>query len=61
MTQAEKRIFLIKYLLAEQSEYRKLEIPNTVQEQKVLLRSLMNVRPPRCIVSATTLAMFLII
>lgn len=34
MTQAEKRIFLIKHLLAEQSEYRKLEIPKAVQEQK---------------------------
>lgn len=49
MTQAEKRIFLIKYLLAEQPEYRKLEIPKAEQAQKQLLRSLMNVRPPMCI------------
>ena len=49
MTQAEKRILLIKHLLAEQPEYRRLEIPKTEQVQKQLLRSLMNVRPPRCI------------
>lgn len=49
MTQAENRNFLIKHLLAEQPEYSKLEIPKAVQEQKQLLRSLMNVRPPMCI------------
>lgn len=49
MTQTEKRIFLIKYLLAENMEYRKLEIPQTIAEQKQLLRSLMNIRVPRYI------------
>lgn len=49
MTQTEKRIFLIKYLLAENMEYRKLEIPQTIAEQKQLLHSLMNVRFPRYI------------
>lgn len=47
MTQAEKRIYLIKYLLAEQKDFSELEISETEQEQKRLLRSLMNVRPPR--------------
>ena len=47
MTQEEKRIYLIKYLLAEDSTFRKYE-PETMsmQEQKDLLRSLMNIRMP---------------
>ena len=46
MTQNERRIFLIKELLAEQPRYRGLSVPADVQEQKNLLRALMNVRPP---------------
>jgi O-acetyl-ADP-ribose deacetylase (regulator of RNase III) len=44
MTQDEKRIWLIEKLLAEDSYYKNYEIPGSVQEQKDLLRALMNVR-----------------
>lgn len=44
MTQAERRIFLIEYLLAEHPEWRKRPMPQTEAEQKYLLRSLVNVR-----------------
>ncbi len=44
MTQAERRIFLIEYLLAEHPEWRKRPLPQTEAEQKYLLRSLVNVR-----------------
>ncbi|MBD5161238.1 MAG: protein-ADP-ribose hydrolase [Oscillibacter sp.] len=47
MTQTERRIYLIKELLAEQPGYRGMEIPEDAAEQRRLLRSLMNVRPPR--------------
>ena len=47
MTQEEKRIFLIRRLIAEEPQYRGLRIPNDEEGQKRLLRSLMNVRPPR--------------
>ena len=46
MTQKEKRIYLIKSLLAEQTRYRNIEILSDEQGQKDLLRSLMNVRLP---------------
>ncbi|MGN1418711.1 MAG: protein-ADP-ribose hydrolase [Acutalibacteraceae bacterium] len=49
MTQAEKRIFLIRYLLSEQPEYRKINIAQTLPEQKQLLRSLMNLRMPKTV------------
>ena len=44
MTQAERRIYLIKYLLNEQAS--EIRIPNDEAEQKLLLRGLLNVRPP---------------
>ena len=47
MTQAERRIYLIRELLAEQPQYRRLSVPADAGEQKKLLRSLMNVRMPR--------------
>ena len=47
MNQAERRIYLVKELLAEQPRYQDMAIPNDAQEQKDLLRALMNVRPPR--------------
>ncbi len=47
MTQREKREFLIKKLLGEEPRYKNLNIPRDEAEQKRLLRSLMNVRPPR--------------
>ena len=46
MTHEDKRIYLIKSLLAEQPRYRNIEIPADAQGQKDLLRSLMNVRMP---------------
>lgn len=49
MTQTEKRIFLIKRLLSEHTDVKKTEIPQTEKEQKVLLRSLMNIRPPKAV------------
>ena len=47
MTQAERRIYLIKELLKEDGRFRPYE-PETMseQEQKDLLRSLMNIRMP---------------
>lgn len=47
MTQTEKRIFLIRELLAEQPQYRNMPIPKNAQNQKQLLRSLFNIRMPR--------------
>ncbi len=47
MTHQEQRIYLIRELLNEEDRYRKMEIPDDEQSQKDLLRSLMNVRPPR--------------
>ena len=47
MDQAERRIFLIKRLLAEQPEYSDMEISQNEQEQKRLLPSLFNIRMPR--------------
>ena len=46
MTQREKREFLIQKLIDEQPRYRDLHIPADEAAQKMLLRSLMNVRPP---------------
>lgn len=47
MNQTEKRLYLIQTLLNEQPEYRNLSIPQSVDGQKKLLRSLLNVRPPK--------------
>lgn len=47
MTYSKKRIYLIQELLSEQPQYRDMEIPNNIEEQKRLLRSLMNIRSPR--------------
>jgi len=44
MTQTERRKYLISALLKEQPQYSKIEIPAGEQEQKVLLRSLFNIR-----------------
>lgn len=49
MTQTERRIYLIKELLAEQRKYRNLHVPTDPAEQKRLLRSLMNVRFPQAV------------
>ena len=44
MNQSERRMYLIKELLAEQPGYGDIEIPANASEQRRLLRSLMNVR-----------------
>ena len=44
MNQAERRLFLIKYLLAESPRYSGTTIPADAEGQKILLRALMNVR-----------------
>lgn len=46
MSQEERRRWLIQRLLEESPYYRNYRIPEEEQEQKVLLRSLMNVRMP---------------
>ena len=47
MNQTESRKYLIQELLKEEPRYRRIAVPEEVQEQKDLLRSLMNVRMPR--------------
>ncbi len=47
MNQNERRRYLIEELLKEQPQYKKITVPGEQSEQKVLLRSLMNVRMPR--------------
>ena len=46
MNQDQRRIKLIQTLLAERPEYRGTDIPDSLQEQKRILRSLFNVRMP---------------
>jgi O-acetyl-ADP-ribose deacetylase (regulator of RNase III) len=46
MNQSEKRHFLICELLKEHTGYQKMRIPTRTDEQKRLLRALMNVRLP---------------
>ena len=47
MTQAERRLYLIRRLLEEKAEYKGLGVPGDAAGQRRLLRSLMNVRPPK--------------
>ena len=47
MTHSEQRIYLIKELLDEDPGYQGISVPSDEQEQKGLLRSLMNVRMPK--------------
>ena len=46
MEQNERRRYLIRYLLNEQDRYQNIQIPAETDEQKQLLRALMNVRMP---------------
>lgn len=46
MTNREKRIYLIQSLQQEMPQYKELEIPKDEEEQRKLLRALMNLRPP---------------
>ena len=47
MDQGERKKFLIRELLQENAEYQDMKIPSGEEEQKRLLRGLMNIRPPR--------------
>lgn len=47
MNQDEKRVWLIQYLLKEDGQHKIYKIPKDAQEQKNLLRALMNVRMPK--------------
>ena len=47
MTQEERLDYLIYYLLSEDKQYQDLSVPNNETDKKRLLRSLMNVRPPK--------------
>ena len=49
MTQKNRRIYLIKYLLNEQYQYKNIKISNIEQEQKNLLRTLFNIRMPKTV------------
>ena len=47
MNQAQRRLFLIRSLLNEKTEYRDMAIPAEPEHQRQLLRGLMNIRNPR--------------
>ena len=49
MMQEEKLLWLIKFLINENKEYSNLKIPHKKEEQKILFRSLMNIRPPMAV------------
>ncbi len=49
ISQEARRMYLIRALLAEEPKYRGMQVPADAAEQKRLLHSLMNVRPPRAI------------
>ncbi|MGN0072152.1 MAG: protein-ADP-ribose hydrolase [Atopobiaceae bacterium] len=46
MTQDERRLWLIEQLIAERGDVAGLEIPEDAEGQRLLLRALVNVRPP---------------
>lgn len=48
-SQYDRRLFLIQELIAEDTQYQRLSIPKEEEEQKQLLRALMNVRNPKAI------------
>ena len=47
MNQNDRRRYLIEELLEERPEYENMQIPTDTSEQKMLLRSLMNIRMPK--------------
>ena len=47
MNQSERRQYLIRRLLDEDRRYRGMAVPESPQEQRLFLRGLMNIRPPR--------------
>lgn len=46
MNQTERRKYLIEKLLSEKQQYNNIKIPDSTEEQKSLLRALMNMRMP---------------
>lgn len=46
-TQEERLDYLIEVLKTESNQYKNLETPTSIEEKKVLLRSLMNIRQPK--------------
>ena len=53
MNQAERRIWLIKALLDERPDGRSIAVPAGASDQRDLLRTLMNVRPPEALATET--------
>ena len=49
MNQEQRRLYLIKVLLSERAEYADIIIPDKVEQQKALLRALVNVRTPETV------------
>lgn len=47
MSQNERLHFLLDYLIKESARYLDMKIPNSIAEQKQLLRSFMNIRAPK--------------
>lgn len=47
MTQEDRLLYLIRFLADENDELKSMEIPARTEDRKHLLRSLMNIRPPR--------------
>lgn len=47
MDQSERRTYLIRELLNENAHYRNVMIPDDIEEQRQLLRGLMNIRAPK--------------
>lgn len=47
MNQSERQVYLIKYLLSESGRHAGMPVPESDEEQFKLLRSLMNIRPPK--------------
>ena len=45
--QEERLNYLIEVLKSENNQYKNLEIPENIEDKKNLLRSLMNIRPPK--------------
>lgn len=49
MNQSERQLYLIKYLLSEDSKFENINIPESEDERFRLLRSLVNIREPKLI------------
>lgn len=49
MTNDDKLLYLINYLLAEGSQYKNIQIPDERNSRFYLFRSLVNIRPPKAV------------